>query len=187
MRRQFILGSLAALLPACSWLEGLFGDDKRGGPVEPVPHEQLAEVLPKMEGWQASPPNGKREDVGENHVSVVSRRYEKAGDPKPQTVELQVVDRAYVSTVYSPFAAMAHSNGAGDVHKMRIDIDGNPGMQEWKPASGGVTVALLVAHRFVLMLEGSNVSPTTVDEFIHAVDLKRLTAWAAADGHAKPG
>src|SRR5690606_29939674 len=77
MRRAFILGSLAALLPACSWLESLFGESssKRGGPVEPVPHEELAEVLPKMEGWQASPPSGKRENVGENHVTVVSSHY----------------------------------------------------------------------------------------------------------------
>ncbi len=184
MRRQFILGSLVALLPACNWLKGVFGGDPRDS-VEPIAHEELAQVLPKLDGWDVESPNGRLETVGEDQVSIVSARYEKASEPNPQTIDLQVVDRAYASTVYSPFAAMAHSAGGNDVHKMRLDVNGHPGMQEWKPAANGVSVALLVSKRFVVSLEGSNVSPTTVNEFINGIDLKRMEAWAAADGVSK--
>lgn len=179
MNRRSSLLLLAAVLPAC----GLFGGKKKpqgrpgSQPVEPVPYEKLVELLPQLEGFRAEPARGKKSAVGKDAVSVASTSYEKNADDETSTIQLEILDGAYISSVYSPFAVMAHSQGPGvDVHKIPISIDGNPGMEEWEPESSSVTVLLLVARRFVVTLRGSHISPETVKASLHAIDLKKLAA-----------
>lgn len=184
MNRASNLLWLAAVLPAC----GLFDDEKDekkeprpvgSYPVQPVPYEKLTALMPKMEGWESQPPRGKVSSVGKDQISVASATYEKKGDTKVSTIQLEILDGAYVSSAYSPFAVMAHSQGATDVHKIPFDVDGNPGIQDWKPETSSVTVLLFVARRFMITLKGTNISPEVVKQTLRAIPLKELASLAA--------
>lgn len=174
-----------AILPACGLIEKLSGEkeDKAGehgqSPVEPIPYKKLIQLLPKMEGWKAQPPQGKISSVGEHKITRASANYEKNADGKRQTVNLEILDGSYIPSVYAPFAVMAHSRGAMlDAHKMEIEVDGYHGLQQWEPQSGKVTVFLLVARRFVITLKGTHIPPATVKQYIHAINLKKLASWS---------
>ncbi len=184
-----VLG-LAVGLPAC----GLF--DKSGGgeeqasghqsklerqPVQPVPHEQLRELFPNVEGWERSTESKTSKAEGHD-ISLASAQYDEAGSEQHSTLKLEIIDGSYVSSVYAPFAVMSHSGGATDVHKRTIKLDGHPGIEDWNTQTGSVSVALLVARRFVVTLRGSHVSPQAVKQFLHAIDVKKLASWAGEPG-----
>jgi hypothetical protein len=177
---------LLVATPACGLLDKLLGDDEstasaRPKPGEPIAFEQLVLVLPAMDGWETRRKEGKSTQVGGDAVTLASAKYEKTFNDKVQAVKLEVMDGNYVSSVYSPFAVMAHSQGPiADAHKMQIEIAGHPGMEEWKTEAGTVQVLLLVARRFVVTLQGENIPPGLVRQTIEAMDLAKLTAWAEA-------
>lgn len=189
MKRTCVILSLVTVLSSCGLIERLSGSDGEQeqqtkqslNAGDPIPHETLSQLLPQVEGWNAAPPEGKSNLIGNTRISAASRKYEKEADGKRSMVSLEIVDGNHVSSVYAPFALMAHSQGATvDVHKMRIDIDGHPGIQEWKPEAGNVVVLLLVARRFMVTLRGSHISPPTVRQYLEGIDLKQLTSWAGA-------
>lgn len=186
MKRTFLVLLLALALPACGFFERLFGGEEEKPAYqtlagEPVPDEKLRELLPKMDGWQAQAPQSKTSSIGPQKVSQASASYEQTVGEKTQTVSLEILDGNNVSSIYAPFAVMAHSQGDKlDVHKMRIEIDGYPGMEEWKPEAGTVKVLLLVGRRFVVTLNGRNLTPALVRQTIQAIDLKKLAALAEA-------
>jgi hypothetical protein len=179
MKRVLLLCMLV-VLSSC----GLFGSEKKKkpGPEEPIATDQLLGVLPAMDGWTQKSKQANVSPIGPDKVSVAAAEYEKPAGDKLQKVALQVMDGNYVSSAYSPFALMAHSQGQVlDAHKGRIEFAGHPGLQEWKPETGTVTVRVLVERRFVVTLHGENVSPPEVRQTIEAVDLEKLATWARAD------
>lgn len=95
-----------------------------------------------------------------------------------QTVTIAVVDGRYVPEVYAPFAVMAHYGGeTREPHKRAINIAGNPGLEVWDPVEHKVTVALLVAGRFIVNLEGTGLTPADVQAWIAAIDVAKLASW----------
>jgi hypothetical protein len=176
---------LTAFATGCGLIDRLFGDNKpkhhKPGPKDPIAAEQLLQVLPPMDGWETLSKESKLTKVGPDEVSVATAKYQKKVDDKLQKLDLQVMDGNYVSSVYAPFALMAHSQGDGmDPHKMRIEIQGQPGLEEWKPESGSVSVLLLVGRRFVIKLQGEGIPPPLVKQTLEATDVQKLATWAAA-------
>jgi hypothetical protein len=188
-KRASLVVLLVALAPACGLVDRWFSDEKpsheKPGPKEPIASEQLVGVLPSMDGWETKAKQGKVNSVGADRVSLATAKYEKPVEGKVQSVELEIIDGNYISSMYSPFAVMAHSQGQMlDAHKMRIDVNGHPGLQEWKPEAGSVAVRLLVARRFIVTLRGQNVPPGDVRQTLAAVDMEKLATWARADAPA---
>lgn len=186
--------ALATLLPACGlfekWTGGKSDNPEKGREawnepavpaVEPVPFEQLVALLPKLQGWEGPSPEGKITASPGYKISSASAKYQRTVDGQNQVVSLAIVDGAYSSEAYGPFARMAYSNpNAPNMHKRGIEVDGNPGIEEWHMESKGVTVALFVARRFMFTLEGTGLPQEAVAEWMQGVDLKKLAALAGA-------
>lgn len=200
MKRAIAVLALVTLLPGCGLFEKLTGsgDEQQTKsanqaqqtkptnheppapkPVTSIPPEKLSELLPKMDGWETQPPVGEFIPVGEHKVSRATGTYSRMVETLPLSATLRIVDGSYASDVYAPLTRMAHTR-AGEVtgHKMSITIEGNPGIQQFKTESGKVEVVLVVAKRFLITLEGQNLSPQVVQEFLHGIDVKKLMAWA---------
>jgi hypothetical protein len=190
MKRALVVLVLVAVLPACGLLEKLTGGgDKEGQtrhgiqqapvpiPVKPIAPEELVLLLPKLEGWDAQPPVGEFVDAGSNKVTQATGNYARKIEELALSATLKIVDGAYAADVYGPLARMAHGQ-PGDPHKMPINVEGGSGIQEWRPDTGQVDVALVVADRFLVTLEGQNLSPQVVQAFLGGIDTKKLTAWA---------
>ncbi len=188
-RVSVVLG-LAVCLPACGLFDKSGGEEEHASryqnklerqPVQPVPHEQLLELFPNVEGWERSTESKASKAEGHD-ISLASAQYDGAAGEQPSTLKLEIIDGSYVSSVYAPFAVMSHSGGATDVHKRTIKLDGHPGIEDWNTQTGSVSVAVLVARRFVVTLRGSHVSPQAVKQFLNAIDVKKLASWAGEPG-----
>jgi|GEM_PF-2434751 len=193
MKRALLLVVVVAVLPACGLWEKLTGggDKKQASheappptPVTPIAPEKLVELLPKLEGWETKPPVGEYVAAGPNQVTQATGRYARKIEELALSATLKIIDGAYAADIYGPLARMAHGQ-PGDPHKMPITVEGGSGIQAWRPDTGQVDVALVVASRFLVTLEGQNLSPQVVQAFLGGIDTKKLTAWAGTKPDAK--
>lgn len=190
MKRLFALALLLAALPGCGLWDKLFGSEEHAwdkdlpptpaapAPVTPVSPDQLATVLPKLEGWEMPAPVGETIDVGAAKASRATGLYKKQSGEIALAATVRIVDGANSADIYGPLARMAHTK-PDDPHKMPIDLQGNSGIQEWIPDGNKVNVAVIVARRFLVTLEGEYLTPPVVQQLLQGIDVKKLTAWAA--------
>lgn len=185
-RASFLL--LLAATPACGLIEKLTGKKKKTesefAAVEPIPFQKLVSLLPKMEGWGMKPPEGEIMDVGGERLSFARGQYEKTTGELKLSMSLEILDGVYGSAAYAPFAALAHSGGnMENPHRMPVKLPDTSGMEEWNPEARAVRVLLLVARRFVVTIKGTNVTQPVVNQFLHALDLKKLASFTEGDAH----
>jgi hypothetical protein len=189
MNKASAIVLLSLVLPGCGLWEKLTGekDDKAAAipwkqpappPVAPVPQEKLATFIPKLPGWEGSVVGGVSE-AGREKFTSARGTFQRVIEGKSQKVTIAIVDGSFSAEVFAPLTRMVHSReGQADAHKKGLELDGNPGIEEWHPETGGVTVALAVARRFFFLLEGEGIPPETLGEWIKGVDLKQLAALA---------
>lgn len=98
--------------------------------------------------------------------------------PSLQRVSIDIVDGRYIAEAYAPFAVLMHYRGeVAEPHKRAIHLAGHPGVEQWTPETGGVRVLLLVGQRFIVTLDGSNLTPPEVKAWLNAVDVSQLGSW----------
>jgi len=99
-------------------------------------------------------------------------------DPSLQKVTISIVDGRYIADAYAPFAVLMHYRGEmNEPHKRSIQLAGHPGIEQWSPETASVTVLLLVGQRFVVTLQGQNLTPPEVKAWLNAIDLGLLGSW----------
>jgi len=189
MKKASALVLLVLVLPGCGLWEKLTGDqdDKAATipwkqppppPVPPVPQDKLATLIPKLPGWEGSVV-GSVSEAGKQKFTSARGTFQREIEGKHQKVTIAIVDGSFSAEVFAPLTRMVHSRqGETDVHKKGLELEGNPGIEEWHTETGGVTVALAVARRFLFMLEGEGIPPETLGEWVKGVDLKQLAALA---------
>ena len=171
------------VLPLFFLLSGCKCAEKTRAP-EPAPkleklvaHEQLAALLPKLQGWEGGKPLSAISKRGQNEVSQASASYEKKVEEQTQTVTIELIDAEHDPSVFAPLAIMVHSGeGAESGHKRGIEIQGFHGIEEWQVETQSVLLALVVGNRFLVRLSGSHVPEATVKEWMNAIDLKKLAS-----------
>src|SRR6478609_4106419 len=180
---------LALVLPGCGLWEKLTGDkDDHAAaipwkqppppPIAPVAQEKLVALIVKLPGWKGSTV-GHVSDAGREKFTSARGTFQREIEGKSQKVTVTIVDGSFSAEVFAPLTRMVHSRqGETDVHKKGLELEGNPGIEEWHTETGGVTVALAVARRFLFMLEGEGIPPETLGEWVKSVDLKQLAALA---------
>jgi hypothetical protein len=193
VKRESIVVLSLVMFTGCGFVRDLFGGKEREEeahaptPAEPVPQDKLLALVPRLQGWQRQPPEGKTTAAGERKITVAKASYHKQVEGKRLTVSIEIIDGNHVPSVYAPFAVFSHTKtGPDGVHTMRVEMGGYPGIEEWKTESGQVNLALLVARRFVVTLRGSGISQDTVRQYINAIDLQQLAAWAATENASAP-
>lgn len=187
MKQAFALLTLAAVLPACGWLEDLMGGDEKQNerrrmpsPVTPIAPEKLASLLPKLQGWNSSVPEGTYVQSGRDKFSRSTCTYTRKDGDALLSATLIITDGSHVANINAPLARMAHT-GPNNPHTLGISVHGYHGLQQWQPDSGKVSAALMVAHRFLITLEGENLSPEMVTGFLGSIDLRLLGSWGDAN------
>jgi len=146
-------------------------------PVDPVKFDVLVALLPAPEGWTASEAKGATTTMAEWKISNAERRYEKGEGEARQSITIEIMDGGYVSMVYAPFTMMSMvSHESTEGHSKGITIDGQPAFEEWKKKANDAKVVALVNDRFLVTVDGDNVDPETVRNWVGLVDLKKVAA-----------
>ncbi len=151
------------------------GGGADGKPVEPVATDVLKATLPSVSGWTMEAPEGERM-TSPIAYSQVETSYKK-GDAE---IEMRIVDTGYAQMLIAPwsmFLASGYSREAGDGYEKSVSVGGNPGFEKFDNGSKRGELNIFVNKRFMVSLEGSELTNTKVlHEFASHMDFGKIAA-----------
>jgi len=153
----------------------LSGTGPDGKPVEPVRFQDLQTSLPELSGWERSTPTGERMTApvpfseAETHYTM--------GDAN---VTVKIVDSAFSQMLIAPWAMFltaGYERESSDGYEKSVNVGGNPGFERWNKDSRNGELNLVITKRFLVTVEGDNISDTKVlHEFASKIDAGQLSA-----------
>jgi hypothetical protein len=154
-------------------MEGMAGALGGGKTVDPVAFQTLVEMMPTIDGWERETPRGERM-TSPIAYSEAEARYSK-GDA---SVEIKVVDSGFATMLIAPWSMMlasGYSRESSDGYEKAVTVLGHPGFEKWDTQSKDGELNLLVNKRFLVTLDGDNLSDTKVlHELAGRLDLGKL-------------
>ncbi|MCC7035555.1 MAG: hypothetical protein IT179_22270 [Acidobacteria bacterium] len=143
---------------AMAGLAGAMGGD--GKTVEPVSFQALQGTLPQVAGWEMGKPEGERM-TAPFPFSSTEATYTK-GDA---SLEVKVVDSGFAQMLIAPWSMMlasGYSRETSDGYEKAVTVNGQPGFEKWDSSSKSGELNVLVDKRFLVTVEGRDLSDTKV-------------------------
>jgi len=141
---------------------------------DPVNFRSLKELLPEeIAGMSRQKHSGKTSGAMGFKISMAEATY-REGDQK---LEIDIVDAGGIGTALMGNAAWANleiDEESDDGFKRTIEIDGNKSYQECSNNNKRCQLAMMVAERFVVSLEGRNVDMNQLMKIAKNMDLRKL-------------
>ena len=141
---------------------------------DPVNFRSLKELLPeKLEGMSRTDHSGKTSGAMGFKMSTAEATYED-GDQK---LEVDIVDAGGIGTALMGSAAWSKleiDEESSDGFKRTLEIDGNKSYQECSNNNTRCQLAMMVADRFVLSLEGRNMNMDQLMKIAKNMNLSKL-------------
>jgi hypothetical protein len=181
-------GTAAGAAAASAGLEGfakamegvagaMAGKGPDGKPVEPISFRDLQTALPDVEGWKRDDPKGERM-TSPIPFSQTEVQYTMG----EADVEVKIVDSAFNQMLVAPWAMFltaGYEKESSDGYEKSVNLGGNPGFERWSSRNKDGELNLVVAKRFLVTIEGNNISDTKVlQEFASKVDTAKLASLA---------
>jgi len=146
--------------------------------LDAVPFSKILPLLPvPPEGWKAPEPDGSTTDAGGFKMTTAGRTYTKGeGDDAP-TVSLNIIDFAGNQPFYDATTAAWNVNQETTTGYMKpAKIGEFPGFEAFdKPGKSG-QLWVVVARRFFVHVETTNLDPAELQTWMKMIDLKKLAA-----------
>jgi hypothetical protein len=144
-----------------------------GKPVDPVSFQQLETILPEISGWERDKPRGERMTMPVP-FSQTETNYSN-GDAH---VEVKIVDSAFSQLLVAPWAMFMTSGYAketSDGYEKSVNFAGSPGFEKWDSNEKDGELNFVVAKRFLVTIEGRNISDANVlHDFASKLDMGKL-------------
>jgi hypothetical protein len=137
---------------------------------------KIIPILPEApSGWTAEKAEGSSEDVGGFKITNVHRDYQKGeGADAPKAV-INILDSVgspeYVESVT---AGWKESPESADGYAKKVTIDGNPGFEAYEKDQKQASLWVIVAKRYFVEVELTNLDPKELQNWIKLVDMKKL-------------
>jgi hypothetical protein len=153
------------------------GKGPDGKPVEPVSFRDLQTALPEVSGWTRGEARGERM-TSPIPFSQTEARYEM-GDAR---IEVKIVDSAFNQMLVAPWAMFltaGYERESTDGYEKSVTVAGHPGFEKWNSRSKDGELNLVVARRFLVTIDGNDITDTRVlQEFASRVDAGKLASLA---------
>ena len=95
-------------------------------------------------------------------------------------MELKVIDSAFSQLLIAPwsmFLATGYEKQTSSGYEKSMTLNGNPGFERWNSRTKDGELNLVVAKRFLVTVEGNNISDVKVlQEFASAIDATKLAS-----------
>jgi len=141
--------------------------------VAPVTIQALLALLPAPFDWQQEKPNGERMTTPMAY-SDASVRLMK-GDA---TVTAKITDTALNAALVAPFATALAGDFARETdhgYEKSVAIGDARGVERWDSATRTGNLAVVVARRFIVEIDGSTIEgPKILHDILEKIDLKKL-------------
>lgn len=151
------------------------GASATGEKVEPVRFQDLVALLPDVAGWEMEKPRGERMTSPFPTASATTS-YTK-GDAH---IEVEIVDSAFNQLLLAPiamFLQVGYSQESTSGYEKSTPVNGQPGWEKWDSEDKRGEVNALVAKRFLVSVEGSQIDdPKILQDVARQIDFSRLSA-----------
>jgi HPt (histidine-containing phosphotransfer) domain-containing protein len=151
------------------------GTTPEGTQVDPVSVQALQSALPELSGWDRATPTGER--MTAPVAFSEAETYYTMGETN---VTVKIVDSAFSQMLVAPWAMFltaGYERESSDGYEKSVDVGGNPGFERWNKDSRTGELNLVVAKRYLVSVEGHNISDTKVlHEFASKIDAGRLSS-----------
>jgi hypothetical protein len=144
--------------------------------IEAIHFSKIIPLLPVVPaGWTAPEPDGSTMDAGGFKMTTVGRTYTKGeGDGAP-SVSFNVIDYAGNKQFYdATTGAWNFSQETTDGYMKSVKIDGNPGFETYEKGGKTGQLWVVVAGRFFVHVETTNLEPPELQVWMKLIDLKKL-------------
>ncbi|MEP6603092.1 MAG: hypothetical protein ABJB69_04000 [Spartobacteria bacterium] len=138
----------------------------------------LLPLLPEAPtGWTADKAEGSTSDVGGFKLTNVHRDYRKGEGKDDLNGAISILDSvSNPDYVIATTAAWSLNSETTEGYSKSVTIDGNPGFEAYEKESKHATLWVMVAKRYFVQIELTNVDPKELAGWIKRVDLKKLSA-----------
>ena len=144
-------------------------------PVDPVSFRDLQTVMPEVSGWEKGSPTGERM-TSPFSFSQASVTYKK-GDAE---IEQKIMDSGFNQLLFAPFTMFmttGYEKETADGFERSVNVGGNPGWEKWDKGSKNGELAIVVAKRFLVQVEGHGVEDVKeLHTVLDKTDLAKLAA-----------
>ena len=143
---------------------------------EVVDFSKLVPLLPEAPpGWTADKPDGSTSDVGGFKLTNVHRDYRKGESANAPTGAISILDSvSNPDYVIATTAAWTLTSESAEGYSKSVTIGGNPGFEAYEREQKHATLWVMVAKRYFVQIELTDVDPKELQEWIKRVDLKKL-------------
>jgi hypothetical protein len=146
-----------------------------GEKVDPVKFQDLIALLPQIDGWEMDDPQGER--MTAPFPTATAHADYKKGDAR---IEIQIIDSAFNQLLLTPigmFLQTGYSQESTNGYEKSAVVNGQPGWEKWDSRNKSGEVHALVNKRFLVNIEGDNITDTKVLQDIAArIDFNRLAS-----------
>jgi len=145
-------------------------------PLDPVHFSKIIPLLPAPpEGWKAPDPDGSTSDMGGFKMTTAGRTYTKGeGDDAP-TVSVNIIDYANNKQFYdATTTSWSFSQDSTDGYMKSVKIGDYPGFETFDKSNNSGSLWLIVAQRFFVHIDITNLAPEEMRKWMQTVDLKKL-------------
>ncbi len=141
-----------------------------------VDYEKLIPLLPEApSGWTAEKPEGSTTDVGGFKLTNVHRDYHKGESKDAPLASISILDSiSNPDYVIATTAAWSITSESGEGYSKSVTIDGNPGFEAYEKDQKHASLWVMVAKRYFVQIELTNLEPKELQDWIKRVDLKKL-------------
>ena len=151
------------------------GGSGENKPIEPVSFRELQVAFPEFEGWEKGKPTGERMS-SPVPFSEAEVRYTK-GDAQ---IEAKLVDSGFNQLLIAPlsmFLSAGYEKETEDGYEKAVKVAGFPGFERWNSEAKTGEVTAVISKRFILTVEGENLTDTKVlHQFAERANLRALPA-----------
>ena len=144
-------------------------------PVDPVSFRDLQTLFPDLTGWEKGKPTGERM-TAPFKFSQAEVHYKK----DDSRLEIKIVDSGFNQLLFTPFMMFMQAGYEKETtsgYEKSTTVGGQPGWEKWNTEGKDGEVNAFVGKRFILTVEGRNVTNIQVlHDIIGKVDMGRLAA-----------
>jgi hypothetical protein len=144
-----------------------------GKAAEPVAFRDLMTLLPSLDGWERSEPEGERMTAPMAYA-IASARYTR-GEAK---IDLKLTDSALHQVLLLPYALITSGGFERETstgYEKAVKVAGHPAMETWNGPDRRGELTVIVGKRFVVSATGSGVDSTRdLHALVGRIDLEKL-------------
>lgn len=126
-------------------------------------------------GWKAEKPDGNTQESEGFSLTTAGRTYVQGEAEDAPAVTVNIIDAGNNKQFYdTTTAAWSTSQETANGYVKTLTLDGNRGFEQFAKDGEVGNLWVIVANRFFVQIETTNLAPTEMQRWLKKLDLKKL-------------